>query len=328
MNTPAYFAIDNLVLGTQSVPEPGGHDDDGDRAVGPRRPRRLEAATDGIRRGLNVPGPSRRPGGWTIPPVTRAGEFADHGDRSRGPRWPRLEEATSSRPGGLPSSGRSRTNARDGRDNARAARPGPPGTPNAGPFFTEWSSTALRRGATSARSIERDSGLSRDVAQVLHDGRDEGDPDTRRMASASRSGSPGIRGPGRPRRRAGVAEDADPFVDLALELVRVDEAVDPQRPEKVADPAADAPRRGSPAAGRTGARTGPSWPRSGRRRGYRPSRPGSSPCGRRARGPRPAAARPRPRSCRADHSCRRRRRRSPSHPGSAARLRIAISIFP
>ena len=24
MNTPAYFAIDNLVLGTQSVPEPGG----------------------------------------------------------------------------------------------------------------------------------------------------------------------------------------------------------------------------------------------------------------------------------------------------------------
>jgi hypothetical protein len=43
-------------------------------------------------------------------------------------------------------------------------------------------------------------------------------PSLLRIASASRSGSPGISGPWVPGRRFGVAEDVNPFVDLFFDL--------------------------------------------------------------------------------------------------------------
>ena len=132
-------------------------------------------------------------------------------------------------------------------------------------------------------------------------------------------GRRGSRGPDVPGAGLGGAEDADPFVDLAFELVGVDEAVDPQRAEEVADARGRRSARGSPAAARTAARTGPSWPRSTRSRGCRPSRPGSSPCGRPcSRSPPSGCSAPPSIICRGSSVAGARRCRSPSRPGSAA----------
>ena len=67
-----------------------------------------------------------------------------------------------------------------------------------------------------------------------------GIPSLIRIASASHSGSPGISGP-LAGGGFGVAKHLNP-VDLFLELVFVDEALDPQGAEKVADAFADTAR--------------------------------------------------------------------------------------
>ena len=77
----------------------------------------------------------------------------------------------------------------------------------------------------------------------MDDGGHEGMPCFARIASASRSGSPGMSGPGVPGAASAAPEDADPFVNPALELITFDEPVDPHRPEEVADPLAHTPAR-------------------------------------------------------------------------------------
>ena len=118
-----------------------------------------------------------------------------------------------------------------------ASRPsGSPGSRRAAPAFDRRPETRRRRPGQS-KGIPVCLEISRRSSTTA---RTRGTPETRRMASASRSGSPGIRGPGVPgagRRR----KDADPFVDLTLELIWIDESIDPERAEEVADPAADAP---------------------------------------------------------------------------------------
>ena len=52
------------------------------------------------------------------------------------------------------------------------------------------------------------------------------------IASASRSGSPGISGPLVPGAGFGLAEDMNPVVDVFFELVFVDEVVDLKRAEE------------------------------------------------------------------------------------------------
>ena len=74
--------------------------------------------------------------------------------------------------------------------------------------------------ATPIGSIEGDSGLFGDIAEVGDHGADKRDPRLRRMASACRSGSPGIRGPEVPGAGLAARKTRIPLVDLALELVR------------------------------------------------------------------------------------------------------------
>ncbi len=126
----------------------------------------------------------------------------------------------------------------------------------------------------------------------------------------------------------GGTKDANPFVDLALELLGVDEPVDPERAEEMADPLADATGGDLADGRRRAARMAPSLPRSRHRRGCRPWQRGSNPCGRRATGHRPAATVIRRRSSRSG-SWVTAPVRSMAQPSSrGCPLRLAISILP
>ena len=66
-----------------------------------------------------------------------------------------------------------------------------------------------------------------------------GMPSLLRIASASRSGSPGMRGPLVPGAGLVFLKDLNPVVHLRFELDGVDKPVDPHGPEGVTDPFAD-----------------------------------------------------------------------------------------
>ena len=107
-----------------------------------------------------------------------------------------------------------------------------------------------------------------------------GMPSLLRIASASRSGSPGMRGPLVPGAGLVFLKDVNPVVDLFLEFVFVDETVDLHGAEKVADTFADAALGNFLSAARRVARRGPSWRRLGRSTGCRPWRRDHSLCAR------------------------------------------------
>ena len=184
-----------------------------------------------------------------------------------------------------------------------------------------------------------------------------GMPSRRRIASASRSGSPGRSGPGRAGRGTRGPQRPDEVVHVGLELGRVAEGVHAHGPEEVAEALAHLALRAWPAAARRAARTVPSSRRTaprkgrrrqsgqavalvpavrrGRRRGRRARRRRSSLSGPWSGSPHGRAPIPAGSACpRASRSrpCRRRRRRSPCRGRWAAPGRpgnpIAIGFVP
>src|SRR6266852_2243440 len=89
--------------------------------------------------------------------------------------------------------------------------------------------------AWEKQSVERNACLAGDVAEVFDDGHDEWDPFFAAQSFGLAFGIAGNQRPVGARGWFGGAEDADVFVDLALEGIGVDEAIDAHGPKEMTD---------------------------------------------------------------------------------------------
>src|SRR5882724_9127980 len=101
-----------------------------------------------------------------------------------------------------------------------------------------WAFRGVRAG--EKQSVERNAGFAGDVVQVFDDGHDEWDPFFATQFFGFAFGIAGNQRAARAGGWFGGAEDADVFIDLALESIGFDEAVDAHSAKEMADAPADA----------------------------------------------------------------------------------------